>query len=512
MVKKNVKVSVRMMWFCQLPSRFCFYIRTKRLVRVVVLLLLVLFYCEFLHYYIVLLWCTWPHLASPAHQPLRVMIIGDTHILGSNAHWFDKLRREWQMVRSFQASMLIHRPDVVFVLGDLMDYGTESSTQEFHHHVTRFKEMFDTPAHTHMEVIVGNHDIGFHNMMTPKRHDRFKEAFDTPSIRLVTIRDVNFVLVNSMALEGDGCSICSEAESKLRDIKWQLKCSKGKETGKFVADVCEKIETLKYSNPILLQHFPMYRTSDINCSTPDAAPKDERDIPFRNKIDCISKESTDMRFVLKNGPNPSESMYETLDLLIENFSLFAPGKIAANNSGGSLPASDSKPKSQANVAWLRSCWSFLLLSGTGLLLSGALSFGNTYRFELLSEPQWCSPVYKAYVRSTLYNSSGMWMEATNTADVLWWSTVTVRYLLSANDTAFSMCEYLEYNKTKVLDKELVKYFHVPLPREDFLVPAVKPAQGQTPRGVHHGLAGRIGVLHATRSGLQECTPQVDITN
>ncbi|XP_052819330.1 metallophosphoesterase 1-like [Mya arenaria] len=296
MVKKNVKVSVRMMWFCQLPSRFCFYIRTKRLVRVVVLLLLVLFYCEFLHYYIVLLWCTWPHLASPAHQPLRVMIIGDTHILGSNAHWFDKLRREWQMVRSFQASMLIHRPDVVFVLGDLMDYGTESSTQEFHHHVTRFKEMFDTPAHTHMEVIVGNHDIGFHNMMTPKRHDRFKEAFDTPSIRLVTIRDVNFVLVNSMALEGDGCSICSEAESKLRDIKWQLKCSKGKETGKFVADVCEKIETLKYSNPILLQHFPMYRTSDINCSTPDAAPKDERDIPFRNKIDCISKESTDMLF------------------------------------------------------------------------------------------------------------------------------------------------------------------------------------------------------------------------
>ena len=76
--------------------RMGYHIRTKRLVRVIVVLFVVLFYTEFLHYYIVLLTCTWPNVqqtGKPASHPLRAMFIGDTHILGSDAHWLDKLRR-----------------------------------------------------------------------------------------------------------------------------------------------------------------------------------------------------------------------------------------------------------------------------------------------------------------------------------------------------------------------------------------------------------------------------------
>ena len=64
--------------------------------------------------------------------------------------------------------------------------------------------------------------------MTERRHDRFREAFNAPSVRLMTVKGVHFVLVNSMALHADGCSICTEAERMLSDIKWQLKCSKVK--------------------------------------------------------------------------------------------------------------------------------------------------------------------------------------------------------------------------------------------------------------------------------------------
>jgi hypothetical protein len=77
-------------------QRFRFYIRTHRSVRVIVIVFLTVFYCEFLHYYLVLLWCMWPSLASAGvtgQTPVRAMFIGDTHILGSDAHWFDKLRR-----------------------------------------------------------------------------------------------------------------------------------------------------------------------------------------------------------------------------------------------------------------------------------------------------------------------------------------------------------------------------------------------------------------------------------
>lgn len=46
-----------------------------------------------------------------------------------------------------------------------------------------------------------------------------------------------------------------------------------------------------------LQHFPMYRESDRDCFTPDAAPEEEKSIPFREKWDCVSKESTEMVWV-----------------------------------------------------------------------------------------------------------------------------------------------------------------------------------------------------------------------
>lgn len=52
--------------------------------------------------------------------PVKVMIIADTHLLGSrNGHWFDKLRREWQMHKAFQAAMTLHKPELVFVLGNI---------------------------------------------------------------------------------------------------------------------------------------------------------------------------------------------------------------------------------------------------------------------------------------------------------------------------------------------------------------------------------------------------------
>merc|ERR550517_1891817 len=48
------------------------------------------------------------------------MVLADTHLLGSrNGHWFDKLRREWQMHRAFQTAQTYFSPQHVFFLGDL---------------------------------------------------------------------------------------------------------------------------------------------------------------------------------------------------------------------------------------------------------------------------------------------------------------------------------------------------------------------------------------------------------
>lgn len=116
--------------------------------------------------------CDWPHLdpktedksIEPTNEdPVKILVIADTHLLGSRrGHWFDKLRREWQMYRSFQTAMALHKPELVFVLGDLMDEGQHCSREEFEGYVKRFYRLFRVPEGIKMYVAVGNHDIGFH--------------------------------------------------------------------------------------------------------------------------------------------------------------------------------------------------------------------------------------------------------------------------------------------------------------------------------------------------------------
>ncbi|CAH1780397.1 unnamed protein product [Owenia fusiformis] len=255
----------------------------------VLLLIGLLFFCEFLIYYIVLLQCTWPLIDGSQNGVIKAMVLADTHLLGSRqGHWFDKLRREWQMERTFQTSMSIHNPTAVFILGDILDEGKWCSDAEFTEHVQRFHKMFRHPSTTQLFVAIGNHDIGFHFATNKHKVHRFTEGFNTSSVEHITIDGSNFILVNSMAMEGDGCHMCLKAESKLKEISKSLKCAQGR----ISTEECEKEKAIPDSQVIILQHFPLYRDSDRNCSGEDAAEGGERFHHFKQRYDCLSAEST----------------------------------------------------------------------------------------------------------------------------------------------------------------------------------------------------------------------------
>lgn len=161
-----------------------------------------------------------PTVQKTSYDPVKVMVLADTHLLGSrNGHWFDKLRREWQMYRAFQTAMRLFKPDLVFVLGDLTDEGLYCSDTEFEYYVKRFYSLFSVPETTKLYVAVGNHDIGFHYRVSPYLNQRFVAAFNAPPVQIISERGVHFVLVNSMALEGDGCFLCKPAEQLLTRIE-----------------------------------------------------------------------------------------------------------------------------------------------------------------------------------------------------------------------------------------------------------------------------------------------------
>ncbi|XP_035865226.1 metallophosphoesterase 1 isoform X3 [Phyllostomus discolor] len=248
-------------------GRLNFYLLKRRsflLLKLIAVVFAVLLFCEFLIYYLVIFQCNWPKVKTSAYDSeqethetvLKAMFLADTHLLGEvRGHWLDKLRREWQMERAFQTALWLLQPEVVFILGDIFDEGKWSSSQAWADDVVRFQKMFRHPPHVQLKVVAGNHDIGFHYQMDTYRIKRFEKVFNPE--RLFSWKGINFVMVNSVALEGDGCNICSEAEAELMEISHKLNCSR--EVNGLIPDQkqrsshCENTQLQLASAPVLLQ-------------------------------------------------------------------------------------------------------------------------------------------------------------------------------------------------------------------------------------------------------------------
>nr|XP_006634017.1 PREDICTED: metallophosphoesterase 1 isoform X1 [Lepisosteus oculatus]XP_015209059.1 PREDICTED: metallophosphoesterase 1 isoform X1 [Lepisosteus oculatus]XP_015209060.1 PREDICTED: metallophosphoesterase 1 isoform X1 [Lepisosteus oculatus] len=257
----------------------------------------VFLFCEYLIYFPAVWRCSWPEpgggsggsggSGGQAAPVLRALVLSDTHLLGAlRGHWFDKLRREWQMERAFQTALWLLQPEVVFILGDIFDEGKWSSPEDWEDDVRRFLQMFRHPSDTELVVVVGNHDIGFHYEMSWFKLQRFEKVFNATSARIVTRKGVNFLLVNSVALHGDGCSICQSVEKELFRLSHALNCST--QAGS-MGERCRDVRKLPSSRPIILQHYPLYRANDAGCAGEDAAPPEERNLLFKEQYDVLSQ-------------------------------------------------------------------------------------------------------------------------------------------------------------------------------------------------------------------------------
>ena len=95
------------------------------------------------------------------------------------------------------------------------------------------------------------HDTIQHNTRHPydSENRRFETEFGE-SNRLFFVKDQPFVMLNSMAFE-DECRLCQNADKKLQQIVEELK------TGEI------------RKRPILLTHFPLFRSNQEYCTELD---------------------------------------------------------------------------------------------------------------------------------------------------------------------------------------------------------------------------------------------------
>ncbi|KAI1731131.1 calcineurin-like phosphoesterase domain-containing protein [Ditylenchus destructor] len=256
--------------------------------------ILVLVFNEYLIFYLALFRCNWPSLNATDNKnsfnATNVLILADTHLLGIyRGNRFDKLKREWQMHRSFQTAISMFNPEAVFFLGDLLDEGLLGLDSLFNTYVEQFDALFYTPEKTKRFYVAGNHDIGFHHEIYPMRLNRFSRSFGVPpAVQQIELNGNIIILLNSMAMEGDGCRLCGEAEREIERIGRLLNCTRN-----FAEDCKGKLQ-IPYSRPIIMQHFPLFRRSDeVDCEeTADMAPTNILSQKFRPRFDCLSKDST----------------------------------------------------------------------------------------------------------------------------------------------------------------------------------------------------------------------------
>lgn len=121
--------------------------------------------------------------------------------------------------------------------------------------------------------------------MHPFFTSRFEHYLNYSMVHLYTIKQIHFVMINSMAMEADDCMFCNEAEQALKTISNTLFCMQHPHVAE-----CARTRRHPYSKPIIMQHFPTYRISDKVCREHDA-PHIEA---FRERYHVLSKEATDM--------------------------------------------------------------------------------------------------------------------------------------------------------------------------------------------------------------------------
>ncbi|KAK3259653.1 hypothetical protein CYMTET_31359 [Cymbomonas tetramitiformis] len=232
------------------------------------------------------------YVADDPEQELRVLFLADVHLLGSRrGHWFDRLRRERQARSSFEAAVTWLKPEAIFILGDLFDEGKWARDDEWLEYEERAR-LLTASASSHgipVHILAGNHDVGDYmaGVDWRARSDRFEAAYG-PTNRVVTLKGIPFLLLDSLALAG-GNDAC-ESRSAAQD------------------NATAHVASAPGAAPVLLLHLPLHRPSgELRCLREDTPLC----TPWHEPSSCSAESSlTDRRDML-----PSEVSQDLLDRL-----------------------------------------------------------------------------------------------------------------------------------------------------------------------------------------------------
>ncbi|XP_077240834.1 calcineurin-like metallo-phosphoesterase superfamily protein [Tasmannia lanceolata] len=234
-----------------------------------------LLYGEMVSFWLPLWTCSWPqpHHSSPttsgipySNDRVKVAVLADPQLMDRTSLGLPpkslaleaiQFYADLYMRRSFHASILPFKPDVILFLGDHFDGGPFLSDEEWQQSLSRFKHIFDMnqrggTSHIKVYYLAGNHDIGyagFHSLH-PTVISRYEKEFGMRNYRF-TVGKVEFIVVDAQTLDGP-------SQRTLTSEAWNF---------------VKNASTDALLNPrVLLTHIPLYRPNGTPCGPYRSSP------------------------------------------------------------------------------------------------------------------------------------------------------------------------------------------------------------------------------------------------
>ncbi|XP_057979965.1 uncharacterized protein C630.12 isoform X2 [Malania oleifera] len=259
---------------------------------------LTLLYGEMISFWVPSLWaCSWPHLRVSSSlssamngavnpvNPVKIAVLADPQLMDKTSHGLapkslaleiSQFYADLFMRRSFLASIMPFRPDVILFLGDYFDGGHILSDEEWQESLSRFKHIFNLntrSSNIQVYYLPGNHDIGYSSFHSqrPEVIKRYETEFGKRNNRFV-LGKVEFIAIDAQTIDG-------HKEGNLPSASWG-----------FVKNVSMDV---KLYPRVLLTHIPLYRPEWTSCGSYRYSPVinqrvsravHDQDIAYQNYI------------------------------------------------------------------------------------------------------------------------------------------------------------------------------------------------------------------------------------
>ncbi|KDP20225.1 hypothetical protein JCGZ_09857 [Jatropha curcas] len=222
-------------------------------------------------------------------EGLKVMIVANLLLFASEAGFFNQYFRDYYMSKFFKKSFHSLKPDMLLVLGDISAKGFELNKTKWVSLLHQFHQMLGPFLELPFHVVLGDRDVGECNKLDARFVHWVSRSFpglDSAGCGAFEISNVSFVSLNAVALlcgnnklrfsvertietesidlrmETDGITELVDDSGKLRQLPDSFRWREN--------------AMLSGSGPVLLLHFPLYRTANDSCREDKIFEKDPR--------------------------------------------------------------------------------------------------------------------------------------------------------------------------------------------------------------------------------------------